>query len=137
MSKYETDGHLETIDPERLTLGCVVRMTRGPGESLSAFSDTVVIGIHVSRLCQGTYESHKTHYETLAQALKAKRGTDYVIVSLARPYLYCNNPFVSMPNCVMSMERYEAMGDRLCESFKVVVNSRGEYDSYMIKPILR
>lgn len=132
--KYEGDGHLETIDPERLTLGCVVRMT-SQGGGMSAFSDNVVIGMYVMWGTQRrkTAVSDKEHFLTLDAALKAATKDDYVMVVLTRPYLYASNVFGSMPNWLQGVERYEVYGNRITESHKVVVQATGEYICFMAK----
>jgi len=137
MSKYKGDGALEQINPERLTLGCVVRMPYGSGE-VPAFGDSVIIGIHVSYSSKRTSKERcdKRHYETLAQALTQAQSGDFVVVSLARPYVYANNPFVSTPGWLVGCEKYEVMGDRIIDTHKVVVQSTGEYATYNIKPAL-
>ena len=141
MSKYQGDGHLEQIDPHRLTLGCVLRMPYSSG-AIAPFSDCVVIGIQVSyggpqRCALGV---RKRHFPTLAQALaKVHTGsrlnieTDTVWVKLARPYLYANNPLESMPNWLVGVETYEVLGNRVCETHQVVCLSTGEYAIYNSK----
>jgi len=134
--KYEGDGTLETIDPERLTIGNIVRMTRG-GDKLPAFSDNVVIGIkvqHSNKRAMLEKVDH-AHFTTLKEAQTYATKDDYILV-LARPYMYASNPFASMPNFLVGAEKYEVMGNRIEESHKVVVMSTGEYAKYLSSPLL-
>lgn len=133
MYKYANDGNVETIDPARLTLGSVVRMVCHSG-AVSAFADSVVTGIYVSYFrSTHAFSQDKEHFATLAEALAKAGKDDYVYVKLARPYLYCNNPFQSMPNWLVGVESYEVLGHRIIESHKVVVQSTGEYATYCAK----
>jgi hypothetical protein len=133
MYKYANDGNVETIDPARLTLGSVVRMVCHSG-AVSAFDDSVVTGIYVSYFrSTHAFSQDKEHFATLAEALAKAGKDDYAYVKLARPYCYCNNPFESMPNWLVGVETYEAMGNRVCETHKVVVMSDGSYATYRAK----
>lgn len=135
--KYDSDGHEEAIDPERLTLGNVLRMRQRVG--LPTFSDNVVIGIKV---VYGTIRRNKEgmdcrHFNTLAEATAhASLPNDWVIVQVARPYMYCSNSFGSTPNYLLGAEKYEVMGNRLVDSHRVVVMSTGEYACHMSSPLL-
>lgn len=135
--KYDGDGHMETIDPERLTLGNVIRRNH-QGGNLPTFSDCVIIGIKVelSERRQNRGLGKTITCETLAGALKEAQDRDFVVLTLARPYLYANNPFMSIPGALVGHERFEVFGERLTESFKVVVMSTGEYASFLSTPIL-
>jgi len=126
---------MEVIDPERLTLGNVLRK----GSSIrSAFDDAVIIGIHVS------FGDKKVHFLTLDSAQKAASNADYIAISLARPYLYASNAFGSIPNWLTGVERYEVVGSRdvftrrtkVVDTHRVVVMSTGEYACYMAQPTL-
>ena len=134
---YEGDGNLERIDPTRLTIGNVVRMSYRDG-GFTPFNDCVVLGIRVdlsTRRRDKGLQPH-IHCETLAAAMKEAQPGDYVIVILGRPYMYADNPFASMPNAMMGYEKYEVYGDRIQDTHKVIVNSKGEYHSYMSSPLL-
>lgn len=134
--KYDSDGHEEIIDPKRLTLGNVLRMRFRAG--LPTFSDNVVIGIKVSygtaRRSQMSMEYR--HFNTLGEAQKHATSNDWIVVVLARPYLYCSNPFGSIPNYLVGAEKYEVTGERLIDTHKVVVMSTGEYACFMSSPLL-
>lgn len=135
--KYDTDGHMEHIDPDRLTLGNVLRWPHRDG-SMTAFSDNVVIGIKVSyhhKRAAVERVDHR-HFNTLADAIAHAKKDDYVYVLVARPYLYCSNAFGSMPGATMWAEKYEIPGDRILDTHKVVVQSTGEYASFMATPLL-
>jgi hypothetical protein len=112
-------------------------MVRGE-TNLPAFSDNVVLGIKVSYhpKRQVAEKVDHRHFETLDAALKDQRKGDFVFVILARPYMYCSNVFGSMPNWLVGCEKYEAMGDRMLDTHKVVVQSTGEYATYMAKDLL-
>lgn len=133
--KYDADGYEERIDPERLTLGNVVRRkTLG----IPAFSDNVVIGILVqySTARRKREPTDVRHFNTLAEAQAHATRDDYVLLILARPYLYASNPFGSMPNFLQGCEKYEIFAHKLEDSYKVVVQSTGEYACYMSAPLL-
>jgi hypothetical protein len=132
--KYEGDGHMETIDPERLTIGCVVR-SPGPNGALHSFSDTVVTGIHVSYSKHGPNQKKvdKEHFLTLKAALDAAHERDYVVVSLAAPLMYADNVFGSMPGWALKCSTYDVMSNQLLNNYKVVVMSTGEYDTRNVK----
>lgn len=118
--KYEGDGHLEHIDPERLTVGCVVRMPFSSG-SVAAYSDATVTRIYVQ-----SSNGDDTSYDNLLEALgTAKRGQT-VTVTLSRPYLY-SNTVGCIANWLVGVETYNVVGARMMETHKVVVQSTGEY----------
>jgi hypothetical protein len=126
MSKYQGDGHNERIDPARLVLGSVLRMPYGSG-SIPAFGDSVVTGIYVSYARTTSFGNNREHFSTLAEAMAKASKDDFVFVKLARPYTYCNNPFDTIPGWLVGVESYEAMGNRLIDTHRVVVQSTGEY----------
>lgn len=137
--KYEGDGHMETIDPERLTIGCVVRHPHSNG-SMSSFSDTVVTGIYVSYSSRRQKEDKKydkEHFLTLQEAMSAAKKDDWVYVKLARPMLYADNVFGSIPSWALKCEVYETDAARFINFYKVVVMSTGEYDTRNVKTPLR
>jgi hypothetical protein len=137
--KYEGDGHLETIDPERLTIGCVVRHPHSNG-ALSSFSDTVVTGIYVAYSARRQKEDKKCdkeHFLSLEAAKSEARRDDWVYVKLARPMLYADNVFGSMPSWALKCEVYEVYAERFLAHYKVVVQSTGEYDTRNVKTPLR
>jgi hypothetical protein len=120
--KYDADGYEERIDPERLTLGNVVRMkTLG----IPAFSDNVVLRITVHYYGKRQTEKRREYdvYDTLGEALESATKDDYVSVKLARPYMY---EHIGGP--LMGCENYEIDGRRMLDTHKVVVQSTGEYD---------
>lgn len=134
--KYEGDGYEEHIDPDRLTIGNVVRLKQ-PSGGLPTFTDSVVIGIKVQ---YGTARRKETkqeqlHFNTLAEALAHATPNDYTILVLARPYLSACNAFGSMPNYMMGAEKYEVYGNHL-ERFMVVVLASGAYAHHMTSPLL-
>lgn len=134
---YEGDGNLEHIDPERLTIGNVLRMSyRGGG--FTPFNDCVVLAIRVDVSASRQNKGLGKHIscETLAGALKAAKEGDWVIVVLGRPYMYADNPFLSMPAALVGYEKYEVFGNQIQDTHKVIVNSRGEYTQYLKGKIL-
>lgn len=118
--KYEGDGNLEIIDPDRLQVGHVIRSNHQKDGRLSAFSDSVVLAIrvHLPR------ETHARSYDTLGQAMKAAKEKEggYVGIRVARPYLY---EHIGGP--LMGCENYE-QDIRILENYRVIVGSTGEYD---------
>ena len=123
--KYDHDGNLETIDPERLQVGHVLRMN---GRGQSAFSDSVVMSIKVvyNRPVKGReYNMCDTLLEALTKAGWNGRSTEkgYVYVKVARPYLY---EHIGSP--LMGCETYEIGAPHIVDTHKVVVMSTGEYD---------
>lgn len=131
---YGNDGNLERIDPARLTIGNVLRMKyRGGG--FTPFNDCVVLGIRVdlSGERQKRGLGRYAFFETLQAAINVAKPGDGVSVVLARPYLYADNAFLTMPNCLMNYERYEVSGDSIAETHSVIVNSTGEYACYITK----
>ncbi len=135
--KYDGDGALEQIDPARLTLGNVLRSPYRSG-LVPAFGDSVVIGIRVdlSTTRQNKGLGKSISCETLAGAMKEAKEGDYVVVTLARPYLYSNNPFLSMPSWLVGCDKHEVMSNRIQDTHKVVVNATGEYACFNVKPTL-
>lgn len=128
--KYADDGHLELIEPERLIIGCVLRMANG--EYSSAFSDSVVTGISVTYKKNG--ESKEKWCESLDEALTVAHPVDgYIQVNLARPYLYANNIGGGLPGWLQGVENYKAEGKKLLSLYKVVVMSTGEYSNYNVR----
>jgi hypothetical protein len=114
--KYEGDGNLETIDPDRLQVGHVIRSN---GRT-SAFSDSVVLSIRRYPPRSG---DHATSYDTLGQAMKdAKAKGGHVAIRVARPYLYEH-----LGGPLMGCENYE-QDARILDTYKVLVMSTGEYD---------
>ena len=143
MSQYQGDGNTEVIDTARLTLGNVVRMPYQDG-AVAPFSDSVVTGIFVSyggaqRCKHGTDRRHFTTLQLALEHVRPATGnvvdTDTVYVKLARPYCYANNPFESIPNWLVGVETYEALGNRIVETHKVVCMSTGDYANYNHNPI--
>jgi len=126
--KYDHDGEMERIDPQRLMVGHVVRQTIG-GDHISAFSDSVVTGIYVKSWKDRGKQDRK-FYDTLAQARAAQTKEDYVYVVLSRPYMYANNIGGGDPGWLVAVSTYEAPGERMEDCYKVVVQSTGEYASY-------
>jgi len=61
------------------------------------------------------------------------QSSDYVVLTVVRPYLYASNVFGSIPNWLQGIERYEVMGNTLLDCHKVVVMSTGEYACYMAR----
>lgn len=121
--KYEGDGNLETIDPDRLQVGHVLRSNHQKEGRLSAFSDSVVLRISAVFSQRGSLRDGTRSYDTLGEALReAKAQNGYVQVRVARPYLY---EHVGGP--LMGCEDYSLDG-RILETHKVVVMSTGEYD---------
>lgn len=123
--KYEGDGESERIDPERLTPGSVVRMNQRVG--MSAFSDSVVLSIRVDYSAKRQKRDKVGPYHTfdsLHAALEAKEEGDWVMVKLARPYLYehCGS-------ALMGSEQYEVDAPRMLDCYKVVVLASGAYES--------
>jgi hypothetical protein len=117
--KYEGDGNLETIDPDRLQVGHVIRSNFQKDGRLSAFSDSVVLAIRVYPK-QG---DHARSYDTLGQAMaEAKKNGGYVAIRVARPYLYEH-----LGSPLMGCENYE-QDVRILDNYRVVVGSTGEYD---------
>lgn len=135
--KYEGDGAMEHIDPERLTIGNVIRMNQRSG-LMHAFSDSVVIGIKVQygTARRKTERQEFVHHNTLAEAQAHATKDDWIVVIVARPYLDANNAFGSIPNYMIGAERHEVYGVSIIDSYKVVVNSTGEYANYMTSPLL-
>lgn len=141
--KYDTDGHEETIDPERLTLGNVIRRRHILSQdkpNLPTFSDNVVIGIKVQygTARRKTKDQEYAHFNTLAEAQADATTNDYIILVVARPYLYADNAFGSMPNYMLGAERYEILWSARdpLTGYKVVVQSTGEYACHMVRPLL-
>lgn len=132
--QYSNDGNVQRIDPRRLTIGNVVRMAYR-GEGMTPFNDCVVLGIRMdlSAERQKSGLGRCAFYETLQAALNEAKPGDIVSVVLARPYLYADNAFLTMPNCLMNYERYEVSGDRIAETHNVIVNSKGEYACFITK----
>jgi hypothetical protein len=123
--KYEGDGNMESIDPARLQVGNVLRMNDKDGR-MSAFSSSVVLSIRVvysekRKRAEKVGEYHT--FDTLGQALDARKEGDWVYVKLARPYLY---EHIGGP--LMGCETYEVDMPRSLDRYKVVVGSTGEYD---------
>jgi hypothetical protein len=127
--KYACDGHVETIDPERLIVGCVLRMPYSDGGS-PTFGDSVVTGICTKSWRDST--KHPTFHDNLLSALQAATKEEVVLVKLSRPYLFSNNIGGGMPNWLVGVETYDAIGHTLTDTHKVVVMSTGEYANYKI-----
>lgn len=127
MSIHAFDGVLETIDAHRLTLGCVVRRLLADKAGMPAFSDAVVTAIWVR-----TLEKRVEYFPTLGAAIARAKMRDYVEVQLTRPYLYCHNIGGSNPGYLQSVEVYTVDADRLIETYKVVVQSSGEYACFSL-----
>lgn len=120
--KYEGDGNLETIDPDRLQVGHVLRSDYNREGRWSAFSDKVVLKI-VRHGARSSLGECTRSYDTLGQAMKeAKQFGGHVGIQVARPYLY---EHVGEP--LLGCEKYE-LDLRCLESHKVLVQSTGEYD---------
>jgi len=104
---------------------------------MPAFSDNVVIGIQVQygHKRRPQEKADVRHFNTLLEAQEHATRDDYVLLILARPYLYASNPFGSMPNHLLGCEKYELFAHKL-ETHKVVVMSTGEYACYMSQPLL-
>lgn len=127
--KYDGDGHLENIDPERLTVGCVVRPIQSDG-GFPAFADSMVTDIYVT-WCQLQKEISKTHFDNLLAAIeyRQKYGNDYLAyIKLVRPYTFPTNNGPGL--WVISVENFEILDTRLLHHYKVVVNSTGAYTCF-------
>jgi len=118
---------METIDPERLTIGCVVRMPHSDG-SVSTFDDSVVTGISNKSWKDPT--RRPTFYDNLHEALKACKSDELTQVTLSRPYLYAHNIGGGMPNWLVGVTTFEAQGNRMVDTHRVVVQSTGEYANH-------
>lgn len=127
--KYETDGHLETIDPSRLTVGCVIREVHSDGSS-PAFADAVVTAFHLILPFGMKTEVHDTA-ESAMQALQAlKIHGGYVAMKIARPYLYSASIGICS-NWLVGVEASEVCSDLgSLKGYKAVVMSTGEYATY-------
>lgn len=122
--KYDGDGTMERIDPDRLTLGNVVRMNEKDGR-MSAFSDSVVTRIRVTYCLDRKRKEGREYstFNTLAEAFAHSTKEDYIDVKLARPYLYEH-----IGGWLVGAEQYEVDGRRMLDTHKVVVMSSGAYD---------
>ncbi len=125
--KYEGDGTLEDIDPERIILGVVVRMPYQSG-AVPTFSDSVVTGIFNKSYRDPT--KRPTFYDNLKEALDACKEGEMTQVKVSRPYLYAHNIGGAMPNWLVGVDTHECQGNRFAEQHKVVVMSTGEYANH-------
>lgn len=122
--KYEDDGYEEKIDPTRLQVGHVLRPAYRSG-SLPSFSDCVVLRFTVQygRARRAKVGFEHMVCETLGEALGHAEENDFVVVKLARPYL-----FEDVGGPLMGFEQYEVYGKQLMDSYKVITMSTGAYD---------
>lgn len=123
--KYEGDGTMERIDAARLQVGHVVRMN-GREDRMSAFSSSVVLQIRVvysDKRRKSEKVGEYNTFDSLDEAMGARKDGDYIYVKLARPFLYEHHG-----SPLMSCETYEVDFPRMLDCYKVVVQSTGEYD---------
>lgn len=123
--KYNGDGHNERIDPDRLTIGCVVRMPYRDG-GIPAFDDSCVTDIVMAN--QYTPDVALRHYPTLEDALKdaeKHKGVD-VFIKVARPYMTVQN-IGGITSPLIGIGTVTVQAWKFLEHYKVVAQSTGAY----------
>lgn len=140
MFKHDCDGHARAFIGEgEVRVGVVVRRFQSDG-GLTAFSDSVIVGITYGE------EFRRRHFSDLTSAYEAycaehrlglgvdKQGTAYrgIQIFLARPYLYADSVGTSI-NHLTGVERFVISAGALLDKYNLIEMSTGKPATSNIK----